>query len=441
MTTSFGAVADATGAPAPAGRYRWVICGLLFASTTICYMDRQIFGLLKPTLDLELGWSETVYGDVIATFSLMYACGYLFGGRLMDRIGVRRGLSLAVAGWSISAALHGLMTTPLGFKFARGALGLTEGGNFPASIKAVREWFPVRERAFATGVFNAGSNIGAIVTPISLPFVVALVGWRAAFLIAGALGLVWVALWLRFYDSPERQRRLSAGELAYIKASDAGAPQPARVPWLACFAYRGTWAYAIGMLITSPVWWFYLNWVPGYLHQRFGVDMMASIAPLVTIYLVADVGSVVGGWLSSRLIGGGMPALRARMIAMLCMAMCPVPVALVSGMSGMWPAVALIALAAAGHQGLSANLYTIVSDTLPAGAVSSVIGIGGFAAGVAGMFVAMAVGRILDATGGNYMVLFVGAAAAYPLAVLVMALILRRPSSLTSRPPTDRDRS
>jgi ACS family hexuronate transporter-like MFS transporter len=428
MTTSIGAAADAAGATAPAGRYRWVICALLFASTTLCYMDRQIFGLLKPVLDLELGWSETVYGDVIATFSLMYACGYLFGGRLMDRIGVRRGLSLAVAGWSVSAALHGLMTTALGFKFARGALGLTEGGNFPASIKAVREWFPPRERAFATGVFNAGSNIGAIVTPISLPFVVALVGWRAAFLIAGALGLIWVALWLRFYETPERQRRLSAEELAYIKSGDSDAPEPAKLPWLSLFAYRGTWAYALGMLLTSPVWWFYLNWVPGFLHQRFGVNMMASIAPLVTIYLIADIGSVAGGWISSRLIRGGMPVLRARMIAMLCMAMCPIPVALVSGVSGMWPAVLLIALAAAGHQGLSANLYTIVSDTLPAGAVSSVIGIGGFAAGVTGMFVAMAVGRILDATGGNYMVLFIGAAAAYPLAVLVMALILRRPS-------------
>ncbi|MBC9035054.1 MFS transporter [Sphingomonas sp. JC676] len=428
MTTSIGAAADAAGATASAGRYRWVICALLFASTTLCYMDRQIFGLLKPTLDLELGWSETVYGDVIATFSLMYACGYLFGGRLMDRIGVRRGLSLAVAGWSISAALHGLMTTALGFKFARGALGLTEGGNFPASIKAVREWFPPRERAFATGLFNAGSNIGAIVTPISLPFVVALVGWRAAFVLAGALGLIWVALWLRFYETPARRRRLSAAELAYIRSGDGDAPEPAKVPWLSLFAYRGTWAYALGMLLTSPVWWFYLNWVPGFLHQRFGVNMMASIAPLVTIYLIADIGSVAGGWISSRLIRGGMPVLRARMIAMLCMAVCPIPVALVSGVSGMWPAVLLIALAAAGHQGLSANLYTIVSDTLPAGAVSSVIGIGGFAAGVTGMFVAMAVGRILDATGGNYMVLFIGAAAAYPLAVLVMALILRRPS-------------
>nr|WP_025293328.1 MFS transporter [Sphingomonas sanxanigenens] len=421
--------ASAISSAVPAGRYRWLVCGLLFASTTICYMDRQIFGLLKPVLDGELGWSETDYGDIVAVFSLLYACGYLFGGRLMDWIGVRRGLTIAVAGWSISAALHGLMASVIGFKIARGALGLSEGGNFPASIKAVREWFPPRERALATGLFNAGSNVGAIVTPISLPFIVAAFGWRVAFLIAGALGLLWLAAWLRFYERPERQKRLSAEELAYIRAGETPATV-ARPRWIALFRYRGTWAYALGMLLTSPVWWFYLNWVPGFLHQRFGIDMMASIAPLVTIYLIADIGSIAGGWISSRLIGGGMPVLRARIVAMLCMASCTVPVALVSGAASMWPAVLLIALAAAGHQGLSANLYTIVSDTVPATAVSSVIGIGGFAAGVMGMFVAMAIGRILDATGGNYMLLFIGAATAYPLAVLLMALILRGP-----RPP------
>jgi ACS family hexuronate transporter-like MFS transporter len=408
------------------GRYRWTVCALLFASTTICYIDRQIFGLLKPILDVELGWSQTAYGDVVATFSLMYALGYLFGGRMMDAIGVRRGLSLAVVGWSISAALHGLMTSVIGFKLARGALGLSEGGNFPASIKAVREWFPEKERALATGLFNAGSNIGAVVTPITLPFVVAAFGWRAAFLIAGALGIVWVALWLRFYERPERQRRLSAAELAYIEG-DRKEPEPTDfVPWLSLLRHRGTWTYVVGMLMTSPVWWFYLNWVPGFLHDRFGVNMMSAIGPLVVIYLVADIGSVAGGWLSSRFIRGGMAILKARLLAMACMATCTLPVMGVAAAPGLWPAVLLIALAAAGHQGLSANLYTIVSDTMPGRTVSSVIGIGGFAAGVCGMFVAMAVGRILDATGGNYMILFIGAGLAYPLAVAAMAAILRR---------------
>lgn len=411
----------------PVGRYRWTVVALLFASTTICYIDRQIFGLLKPTLTSELRWSETDYGDIVAVFSLAYALGYLFGGRLMDAIGVRRGLALAVGGWSVAAALHGLMSSVLGFKFARGMLGLAEGPNFPASIKAVREWFPARERALATGLFNAGSNIGAIVTPITLPFLVAGIGWRAAFVIAGTLGIAWLALWLIFYEAPERQRRLSAAEHDHIRAG--AAPGPAgRIRWLSLFRYPGTWAYVLGMLLTSPVWWFYLNWVPGFLHTRFGVNMMASIAPLVAIYLVADMGSIAGGWISSRLIHRGMKTLRARITAMSCMAACTVPVAFVAGVSGLWGAVALIALAAAGHQGLSANLYTIVSDTLPARAVSSVVGIGGFAAGICGMFVAMAVGRILDATGGNYMVLFIGAGVAYPLAVLIMALILRRSS-------------
>jgi ACS family hexuronate transporter-like MFS transporter len=421
--------ADYTAAK-PRGRYRWVICALLFTSTTICYIDRQIFGLLKPTLDAEFGWSETDYGDIIAAFSLLYAFGYLLGGRLIDRIGVRKGLSLAVFGWSFAAAAHGLMSTVLGFKIARGVLGITEGGNFPASIKAVREWFPPQERAFATGIFNAGSNIGAIVTPISLPFVVAAFGWRAAFLIAGSLGLIWLVLWWRFYEQPERQSRLSAEELAYIKAGEDTTPQP-HVPWLSLLRYRGTWAYVVGMLMTSPVWWFYLNWVPGFLHDRFGIDMMGAIAPLVVIYLVADVGSVAGGWISSRMIRGGMSPVPARLATMFLMALCPLPVAFIAGVSDLWPAVLMIALAAAGHQGMSANLYTLASDTVPSRGVSSVIGMGGFAAGIVGMFVAMAVGRILDATGGNYKLLFIGAALAYPLAVLVMALIVRRPATKT----------
>jgi ACS family hexuronate transporter-like MFS transporter len=419
-------------ATAPAGRRRWIVCALLFASTTICYMDRQIIGLLKPTLEHELGWSEIDYGDIIAVFSLMYAIGYLFGGRLMDRIGVRRGLPLAVGGWSISAALHGAMSSVIGFKIMRGALGLAEGGNFPASIKTVREWFPPRERALATGIFNAGSNIGALVTPIVLPFGVMAAGWRVAFVMAGALGLIWVAFWLSLYEIPERARRLSTEELAYIRSGDER-EETAKPSWLSLLGHRGTWAYTLGMLLTSPVWWFYLNWVPGFLNQRFGVDMLGSIGPLVAIYLLADLGSVLGGWISSRLIHAGMRPLAARMTAMLAMAAFPLPVAFISSVSSLWPATLLIGFAAAGHQGLSANLYTTVSDTLPARAVSSVVGIGGFAAGIMGMFVAMAVGRILDATHDNYMVLFVAAAAAYPIAVGAMSLILRRDLAVSGR--------
>ena len=432
MTSIADTRVASSSATTPTGRRRWIICALLFASTTICYMDRQVIGLLKPTLEHELGWSEIDYGDIIAVFSLMYAIGYLVGGRLMDWLGVRRGLPLAVGAWSISAALHGAMSSVIGFKMARGALGLAEGGNFPAAIKTVREWFPPRERALATGIFNAGSNIGALVTPIALPFVVMAAGWRAAFVIAGALGLIWVAFWLALYEVPERARRLSIEELAYIRSGDEGGDS-AKPSWLSLLRYRGTWAYMLGMLLTSPVWWFYLNWVPGFLNQRFGVDMLGSIGPLVTIYLLADLGSVLGGWISSRLIRLGMRPLAARMAAMLIMAAFPLPVAFVSSVASLWPATVLIGLAAAGHQGLSANLYTTVSDTLPARAVSSVVGIGGFAAGVTGMFVAMAVGRILDATHDNYMILFIAAATAYPIAVGVMSVILRRDLAVSDR--------
>lgn len=427
MTSVTTRRAAAPGIATPTGRRRWIVCGLLFASTTICYMDRQVIGLLKPTLMQDLHWSQTDYGDIIAAFSLMYAFGYLFGGRIMDWLGTRRGLPLAVGGWSISAALHGAMSSVLGFKIARGALGITEGGNFPASIKTVREWFPPHERALATGLFNAGSNVGALVTPIALPFIVMVAGWRAAFLFTGALGLIWVVSWFRFYEAPERTRALSSEELAYIRSGDSESePETAMPSWLSLLRYDGTWAYTLGMLLTSPVWWFYLNWVPGFLNERFGVDMLGSIGPLVAIYLLADVGSVLGGWLSSRLTRAGLRPLAARMVAMLCMAAFPLPVAFISQVSSLWPATILIGLAAAGHQGLSANLYTTVSDTLPPRAVSSVVGIGGFAAGIMGMFVAMAVGRILDATGGNYMVLFIAAAAAYPIAVAAMSLILRK---------------
>lgn len=404
------------------GYYRWTICGLLFFATTINYMDRQILGLLKPLLMQDLHWTETDFGDIVAAFSLMYAFGYAGMGRFMDKVGIKVGLPIAVAGWSVFAAMHGLMSTVMGFKIARGGLGLMEGGNFPASISAIREWFPAKERALATGIFNAGSNIGAVITPIILPLLVAAFGWQASFIVTGSLGFVWVVLWVVLYEHPEKEKRLAAAERAYITSD----PQPVeqKVPWLSLLTYRGTWAYMVGMLMTSPVWWFYLNWVPGYLNKQFGVNMMAAMAPLVTIYFFADFGSVGGGWISSHLIKNGMRTLLARRIAIFFVAACVVPVAFVSQTGSLWVAVALISLAAAAHQGFSANLYTLVSDTVPSNAVSSVVGIGGFAGGIWGMFTALAVGRVLDATGGNYMALFIGASIMYPLAVFIMHLIL-----------------
>ncbi len=409
------------------GNYRWRICALLFFATTINYMDRMVFGLLKPTLMTDLHWSETEYGDIVAVFSLFYAFGYLGVGRFMDKIGVRLGLPGAVAAWSFFACLHAVMGSVFGFKVARAGLGLTEGGNFPASIKTVSEWFPAKERALAPGIFNAGSNVGAVVAPILVPLIVIYWGWQPAFLVTGGIGFVWVIAWFITYKKPEDHPKLSAAELAYIR-SDPVLPT-VRIPWIKLLGYRGTWANVVGTCFSAPVWWFYLNWVPGFLSKQYGVNLMAAMLPLVVIYCMADVGSVGGGWLSSHLIKRGVRTLTARKITFLVCGLCVVPVFMASQASNMWVAVLLIGVAASAHQGYSANVYTIVSDTMPQNAVGSVVGIGGFCAYIVGMFVSMGVGRLLDATNGNYQVLFGIASSLYLIGLLIMHLILPKAGS------------
>jgi ACS family hexuronate transporter-like MFS transporter len=404
------------------GYFRWVICALLFFATTINYMDRQVLGLLKPTLMHDLGWTETDFGDIVAAFSLFYAIGYVGVGRFMDKIGVRIGLPIAVAVWSLFACLHGLMNSVIGFKIARGGLGLSEGGNFPACIKTVADWFPARERALATGIFNAGSNVGALAAPLIVPFIVMVWGWQLAFLVTGSVGFIWIVFWFLYYRKPAEHPKLSAAELAYIQ-SDPIVPQK-NVPWLECLTYRGTWANVVGTAMSAPVWWFYLNWVPGFLHDKYGMTLLAMGLPLVAIYMMADIGSVGGGWLSSHLIKRGYRTLTARKIAFLVCGLCVVPVFWASQVESVWAAVLLIGVAASAHQGYSANLYTIVSDTVPANAVASVVGIGGCAAYIVGMFVSMGVGRLLDATSGNYMVLFGIASTMYLIALVIMHFIL-----------------
>jgi len=292
------------------GHYRWTICALLFFSTTINYMDRQVLGLLKPVLMPHLHWTEADFGDIVATFSLLYAFGYVGVGRFMDKVGVKVGLPAAVASWSLFACLHAAMSTVLGFKVARGLLGLAEGGNFPASIKTVAEWFPTRERSLATGIFNAGSNVGAVVAPIIVPLIVVHWGWRPAFVVTGAVGFLWVVVWLLLYRNPDEAPKLSAAELAYIRSDPA--PPTVRIPWLELLRYRGTWAFIAGTCLSAPVWWFYLNWVPGFLDARYHVNLMAAMLPLVIIYCMADIGSIGGGYLSSHLIQRGVKTLRAR---------------------------------------------------------------------------------------------------------------------------------
>jgi MFS transporter, ACS family, hexuronate transporter len=438
------------------GWYRWVICGLLFFATTINYMDRQVLGVLKTTLMGDFQWSEIHYARVILAFQFAYAFGYVLGGRLMDRIGVRKGFALAVVVWSAAAMAHGLvrplvdfglpwletalaglglggltatMLSAVGFGTARCALGLSEGGNFPASIKTVGEWFPKQERALATGIFNAGSNVGAILVPLVVPWITFRWGWPTAFYATGALGFVWLVAWLLIYRSPEEDPRVSPAELAYIR-SDPADP-PSRIPWLQLLRYRQTWAYTIAMFLVSPVWWFYLYWAPGFLHDQHGIDLMNIGLPLVTIYLLADVGSIGGGWLSSWLIKRGATINFARKMTLLACALCVVPVCMASVVTTVWSAVILIGLAAAAHQGFSANLYTIVSDTVPRKAVSSVVGIGGMAGAFGGMLMAEFVGQVLNLTKTlsgrpNYLVLFIVAASAYLLALAIIHLMLPR---------------
>jgi ACS family hexuronate transporter-like MFS transporter len=319
------------------------------------------------------------------------------------------------------------MSSVLGFKFVRGGLGISEGGNFPACIKSVAEWFPVKERALATGIFNAGSNVGAVAAPIIVPLLVLFWNWRVAFLVTGAIGFTWMVAWLLIYKKPEEHPKLSAAELAYIR-SDPVTDQ-VRIPWLKLLGYRGTWANIAGTCLSAPVWWFYLNWVPGFLSKQYGINLMEAMLPLVVIYCMADIGSVGGGWLSSHLIKRGVKTLRARKIAFLVCGLCVLPVFMASQVDNVWWAVLLIGVAASAHQGYSANVYTIVSDTMPQSAVGSVVGIGGFAAYIVSMFVSMGVGRLLDATHGNYSILFGIASSLYLIGLVIMHLILPKTGS------------
>ncbi|MEP0843000.1 MAG: MFS transporter, partial [Phycisphaerae bacterium] len=361
LSTHLPPTLDVSPGPARRTRYRWVVCGLLFFATTVNYVDRAVIGVLKPTLMDDLNWNERDFARVITCFQVAYAFGYLLAGRLIDLIGTRAGYALAVLLWTIAAMLHGLRLSFAQFCLVRAGLGLAEGGNFPGAVKAVGEWFPKKERSLATGIFNAGSNVGAILTPLTVPWLVSRYGWRAAFFITGSAGLFWVVAWLIFYDRPDRHPRVSARELDHIRSDP---PDPVlKIGWLGLLHYRAVWAFVVGLGISAPIWWFYLYWIPGYLSRQHGLNLSGLGLPLVTIYLVADVGSIAGGWLSSRLLKAGWSLTAARKTAMLVCALCVVPVFLCAGTRNLWLATALVAVAAAAHQGWSANLFTLVGDT------------------------------------------------------------------------------
>jgi len=404
----------------------------LFAVTTINYVDRQVLGILAPTLQRELGWSEAAYGDVVSWFSLPYAFAFLAAGRLFDRFGVRRGFAAAVIGWSLAAIAHAFARTTAMFSAARALLGVAESANFPGAIKAVAEWFPKKERALATGIFNAGTNTGAIITPLLVPWIALAWGWQWAFIATGSLGFFWLLLWLVVYRSAESNPRVSSDELAYIR-SDPPDPENARVPWIRLLGLRQTWAVAAGKLLADPIWWFYLYWLPKFLDARYGIKLAQVAVPLIVVYVVADVGSVGGGWLSSTLIKRGWTVNRARKTAMLAMALLIVPTAFAPLAGSLWAAVAIVSVAAAAHQAWSANVYTLASDMFPRAAVGSVVGIGAFAGGIGGWAFQRVTGRILQANGNDYTPIFVICGLAYVSGWTIIHLLAPRLEPATTR--------
>ena len=405
------------------GRYRWLICSLLFAATAINYVDRQMIGVLKSTISTDLGWSETTYADVIFWFQAAYAIGYLSFGRIVDVAGARIGYSIAFVIWTVGHTLCGFVNTATQFSIARAILGVGESGNFPSGIKAVSEWFPARERAFATGVFNAGANIGAVITPLVVPAITLAYGWRMAFIVTGAASLVWLVAWIALYRRPREVKSISPAELAHIE-SDPVHPVE-RIGWGRLLRYRETWAFALGKFLTDPIWWLFLFWTPDFLQKRYGLDLVSFGPPLVVIYLISDFGSVAGGWTSSKLMSRGMTANRARKLTMLACAIAVMPIFFVQYVASLWGAVAILGLATAAHQAWSANLYTLPSDMFPKGAVGSVVGIGGTAGAIGGMMMAKFVGYMLQTT-GSYAAIFAVAGSVYVLGLLVIHLLSPR---------------
>jgi ACS family hexuronate transporter-like MFS transporter len=404
---------------------RWYICGLLFFATTINYIDRQVIGLLKPVLEKELGWGEADYGWIVFGFQFAYAAMMPFAGRLIDKLGTRLGYALAVAVWSFAAMGHSLARNAMQFGIARFALGFGESANFPAAIKAVADWFPRRERALATGIFNSGSNIGAVVAPLAVPYLAVHYGWRSAFICTGAIGFVWVLLWLLLYHEPEDHPRLSPDELELIQAGNEPAVAAERIPYARLLTSRPAWAFFVGKFLTDPVWWFYLFWLPGFLNRAYSIDLSNLGLPLVVVYQASTIGSIGGGWISSSLLKRGWTLNGARKTAMLICATAVTAVIFVANAGGnMWLAVALVSIAAAAHQGWSANLFTLASDMFPRAAVGAVVGFGGMGGAIGGMLVAPAVGYWLEWSHGSYGPLFVVAGSAYLLALGIIQLLV-----------------
>jgi MFS transporter, ACS family, hexuronate transporter len=405
------------GAKGPISRYRWVICGLLFAATAINYVDRQIIGVLKPTLQYQFGWSESAFADVIFWFQAAYAVGYIGFGRLIDKVGARIGYAACMILWTLAHVAHAFVSSIGGFIVVRLALGLGESGNFPAGLKAIAEWFPQRERALATGIFTAGSNVGAIVTPLIVPGITLALGWRASFVITGSFSLVWLILWLKMYRRPALHPRVSTAELAFIDSDPPS--REIKISWRRLLRVPETWAFAAARFLIDPIWWMFLFWLPDFFAKRYGLNLRNFGPPLVVVYTVSDVGSVAGGWLSSMLIRQGASVNKARKLTMLLASLLALPVMFAMYADNLWAAVAIVGAVTAGHQAFSANLYTFPSDVFPRRAVASVVGIGGTAGAIGGMMMAKYAGWVLDGI-GSYTPIFIVAAAVYLAALAII---------------------
>jgi MFS transporter, ACS family, hexuronate transporter len=407
------------------GNYRWRIVALLFFATTINYIDRQIIGILKPYISGELGWSEADYGFIVTAFQVAYAIGLLTTGRFIDKLGTRNGYFWAIVVWSVAAMAHAVARSVAGFAAARFMLGIGQAANFPVAIKSVAEWFPKKERAFATGLFNAGSNFGAISAPVIVSAITISMGWKWAFIITGVLGFVWVVFWLTSYQVPEKHPRLKEDEYKFIVQDKEEQNQGKEVKWAHLFRYKQTYALCATRFISDWVWWFFLFWIPDFLNKTYGVNITEVVLPLIVIYLVSIVGGISGGWISSRLIQLGKSVDFARKSAILICAFIVMPVIFVYQIQNMWLSVVLIALAAAGHQGWSANMFTLVSDIYPKNAVGSVVGLIGFAGAIGGALSASFIGLLLDST-GSYFLIFSSAASVYLLNWLIIKIGIRK---------------
>lgn len=412
------------------GHYRWTVVVLLFFATSINYIDRQVIGLLKPVLETEFNWSETDYSRIVMAFSVTYAVGLLLAGRIIDKIGTKLGYIISIIFWSIAAMLHALVTSTGGFMVVRSLLGLGESGNFPAAIKAIAEWFPKKERALATGLFNSGASIGAVVAPIMVPLILGIWGWKPAFLITGALGFLWLVFWWFFYETPLRKKGLSKSEYDHIHSDQEDGPDGgASIGWLELLRLRQTWTFITGKFLTDPIWWFFLFWLPSYFSSTFHLDLTRPSLQLGAVYLATTAGSIGGGYLSSWLIKKNWPVFKARKAALLLAALCVLPILYARYTTNIWTAVGLISLAAAAHNAWSANIFTVASDMFPKKTLSSVIGIGGMAGSVGGILFPMLIGYILDLykLKGNivagYNILFIISGGAYLLAWMIIHLL------------------